>query len=258
MLSSKDPVAEISLPPFIGCAGWGLQSALNERFPVSGTHLERYAQVFPAVEINSSFYRSHRPQTYARWRDSVPDAFRFSVKLPRLLTHERRLLSCHQELKAFISECSHLEHKLGCLLVQLPPSLRHDPVSAAYFFQSLRAQTNTAIVCEPRHASWFSAAAAALLADFQIGYVDADPAVAAHGQTKSALTGIRYIRLHGSPDMYRSSYSNDFLEKLCSEVTGYSIAGMPAWCIFDNTASGAALPNALDLLAMSQARLAGH
>jgi uncharacterized protein YecE (DUF72 family) len=59
-------------PPVIlvGCAGWSLSSAVAPEFPGAGSHLERYARVLPAVEINSSFYRPHRAATYARWRDS--------------------------------------------------------------------------------------------------------------------------------------------------------------------------------------------
>ena len=71
----------------IGCAGWSIHKDAAAAFPVEGSHLERYARVFPAVEINSSFYRPHKPETYARWADSVPDGFRFAVKVPRAITH---------------------------------------------------------------------------------------------------------------------------------------------------------------------------
>ncbi|HWP34406.1 MAG TPA: DUF72 domain-containing protein, partial [Thermodesulfobacteriota bacterium] len=56
----------------VGCAGWAIPRAAAGAFPGPGSHLERYARVLPAVEINSSFYRSHRPRTYARWAASVP------------------------------------------------------------------------------------------------------------------------------------------------------------------------------------------
>ena len=75
----------------IGCAGWNLPKAHADAFPPEGSHLERYAGVFDSVEINSSFYRSHRAQTYARWAASVPPTFRFAVKLPCTITHAHRL-----------------------------------------------------------------------------------------------------------------------------------------------------------------------
>jgi uncharacterized protein YecE (DUF72 family) len=76
---------------YIGTAGWSIPSSLAQRFPGSGTHLERYARIFNAVEINSSFYRDHQIKTYERWAKSVPPDFRFSVKLSRYFTQEMRL-----------------------------------------------------------------------------------------------------------------------------------------------------------------------
>src|SRR5690606_14493667 len=126
------------LPVYVGCAGWGLSSKVAAHFPVEGSHLERYAQVFPSVEINSSFYREHQAKTYARWAASVPDAFRFSVKAPRTITHERRLRDVDDLLLRFVDQLASLGEKLGCLLVQLPPSLRLDVLEAACFFALLR------------------------------------------------------------------------------------------------------------------------
>ncbi|MGZ8413013.1 MAG: DUF72 domain-containing protein, partial [Gemmatirosa sp.] len=101
----------------IGTAGWSLPKAEQHAFPGEGTHLERYAARFPAVEINSSFYRPHRPATYARWAASVPADFRFAVKVPRTITHERRLRDVDDLLDAFLGEARGLGASLGCLLV---------------------------------------------------------------------------------------------------------------------------------------------
>lgn len=109
---------------YIGCAGWSLSSAVAAAFPAAGSHLQRYAAVLPAVEINSSFYRPHRPATYARWRDSVPENFRFAVKMPRAISHEHGLRDAEEPLDRFLAEAGMLERKLGCLLLQLPPSLQ--------------------------------------------------------------------------------------------------------------------------------------
>ncbi|HEX8884164.1 MAG TPA: DUF72 domain-containing protein, partial [Noviherbaspirillum sp.] len=139
----------------VGCAGWSLSSAVQPRFPAEGSHLERYAQVFPAVEINSSFYRPHKPSTYARWRDSVPPGFRFSLKLPREITHERRLRDIADPLAMFLDAAGQLADRFGCLLVQMPPSLAFDADSATALFGRLRDRLHTGIACEPRHQSWF-------------------------------------------------------------------------------------------------------
>ena len=87
----------------IGTAGWGIPSAQAQHFPTAGSHLERYAARFGAVEINSSFYRSHRPQTYAKWAASVPEHFRFAVKVPKSITHQHRLHNAEEPLTQFLS-----------------------------------------------------------------------------------------------------------------------------------------------------------
>ncbi|WP_292937407.1 DUF72 domain-containing protein [Noviherbaspirillum sp.] len=238
---------ELSGGPYIGCAGWNLSSAVQEYFPEEGSHLERYAAVFPAVEINTSFYRPHRPATYARWHDSVPDAFRFSAKIPKEITHELRLRNVEPALRKFIGEVSHLGEKLDCLLVQLPPRLQYDASTAERFFHALRELTPVAIVCEPRHATWFSDAAAATLAGHDIAYVTADPPVAPPPECAHAARTI-YLRLHGSPHVYHSAYSEEELDRIADGIEHDTLAGKSVWCVFDNTASGAAVPNALALL----------
>jgi hypothetical protein len=91
--------------------------------PAGGSQLERYARALNAVEINSSFYRPHQRKTYDRWAESTPEAFRFSVKMPRTITHNDRLANCDAMLDRLIAEVTGLGDKLGVLLVQLPPKL---------------------------------------------------------------------------------------------------------------------------------------
>src|SRR5829696_9557837 len=114
------------VPIAIGTAGWSIRSEHKPRFPSEGTHLERYAARLPAVEINSSFYRPHRPATYERWAASVPERFRFAVKVPKAITHERRLTDAGDAIARLLEQLAGLGDRLGCLLVQLPPSLGYD------------------------------------------------------------------------------------------------------------------------------------
>src|SRR5206468_3136895 len=123
---------------YIGTAGWTIRREHGHRFTAEGTHLQRYASLFNAVEINSSFYRPHRLGTYERWADSVSDEFRFSVKLPKVITHEARLVGIDHPLDRFLGEIAGLREKLGPILVQLPPSLTFDRSIAASFFERLR------------------------------------------------------------------------------------------------------------------------
>ena len=249
-------VSNCSSAIYVGCAGWSLSSAVQEHFPAAGSHLVRYAAVLTAVEINTSFYRPHRPATYERWRDSVPEGFRFAAKVPKAITHEARLRDIDDALERFIEEVSGLAPKLGCLLVQLPPSLQYDPQLAGKFFRRLRGLTSVNLVCEPRHTSWFTTSAAAGLAAHGVSLVFADPPVAPLPDAASAA-GVLYIRLHGSPVIYHSNYEEDRLVQLAEKIGTEARSGREVWVVFDNTASGAAVPNALSLLArLRQAELA--
>lgn len=227
--------------PRIGCAGWSIGRDTAASFPGDGSHLERYARVLNAVEINSSFYKPHQPATYARWADSVPGDFRFAVKLPRSISHDQRLVEVDELLAAFADQANTLGDKLGCILAQLPPSLRLDTASADGFFTALRQRFGCALACEARHGSWFTAEATALLRQHGITRVIADPPAGNPGEFVPTTEAV-YARLHGSPRMYYSSYADTYLDQVAAYITGRD-----AWCFFDNTASGAALPNALDL-----------
>ncbi len=231
----------------VGCAGWGIPAAAAAAFGAGPSGLARYATRFAAVEINSSFYRPHRPATYARWAATVPPGFQFAVKVPKAITHTQRLVAAEPALDAFLAECGALGPALGPLLVQLPPSLAFDAPVAAAFLTALRARFAGAVVCEPRHASWFGAEGDALLAAFQVARVAADPAVVAAAARPGGGRSLTYYRLHGSPRIYYSTYPAATLDTLAAAVRAALPTG-PVWCIFDNTAAGAATDNALDLL----------
>jgi uncharacterized protein YecE (DUF72 family) len=233
----------------VGCAGWSIASANGGSFAAAGSHLERYSQVFSAVEINSSFYRPHRQSTYARWRDAVPDDFRFSVKIPKSITHECRLVDCESQLSVFLDSASALADKLGCLLVQLPPSFAYDETTATGFFDCLCNLTEVPVAFEPRHATWFSDTARAQLESVGVTVVLADPlpnGLARDFFSFSLYESFTYLRLHGSPEMYRSSYDPAQIQRLATRLIEKPTG--TTWIVFDNTASGAAVPNALALV----------
>jgi uncharacterized protein YecE (DUF72 family) len=231
----------------IGCAGWTIPKEAADRFQGPGSHLERYAAVFNVTEINSSFHRPHRAQTYERWAASVPAGFRFSVKLPRTITHDARLAGIDEPLERFAQEAGALGNKLGCLLVQLPPKLAFDARVAEDFFERLQGRFGCMVACEARHPSWFADGATDLLRERGVTRVIADPAVGQAGPHVPTTATI-YVRLHGSPRVYYSSYPPEYLQALAADMAVHNAAGRTVWCIFDNTASGAAVPNALTLL----------
>jgi uncharacterized protein YecE (DUF72 family) len=156
--------------------GWSIPLQEAPRFPAEGSALERYAALFAGAEINSSFHRPHRRSTWERWGASVPADFRFSVKLPKTITHQAKLVDCADLLQAHLADAEGLGDKLAVHLVQLPPSLAFDAALAGPFFAMLRNATAAGIACEPRHASWFEGAADTLLTDYRVARVAADPA----------------------------------------------------------------------------------
>jgi uncharacterized protein YecE (DUF72 family) len=221
----------------------------RERFPAHGSQLERYSARLTAAEINTSFYRPHAPATYEKWAAGVPAAFRFAVKMPRLISHERLLTRSREPLEKFLAEIAGLGSKLGPLLLQLPPSFAYDARRVGRFFELLRGRYEGAVVCEPRHASWTSEAAVRNLERFEIARVAADPPRAAGLGEPGGWRGLTYYRWHGSPRPYFSSYSAETLSGLAASISEAS-SGPDVWCIFDNTGSGAAAGNALDLHAI--------
>lgn len=232
----------------IGTAGWSIPRAEQRRFPAGESLLARYSRLFSAVEINSTFHRPHRASTFERWAASVPRAFRFCVKIPSAITHDQRLARSAPLLDTFLAEIAPLRSRLACLLVQLPPSLEFDARAAHAFFKVLRARFDRGIAFEPRHASWFESRADRLLIDFQIARVAADPARVAGGGEPGGWRGLAYFRLHGSPRIYYSSYDDHYLDSLTARLRELRRRRIPTWCIFDNTAHGAATANAASVV----------
>jgi uncharacterized protein YecE (DUF72 family) len=234
----------------IGTAGWSIPRASAHHIAGDGTHLQRYSRVFGCAEINSSFHRPHAAATYAKWAASTPDDFQFAVKLPRAITHDQRLRRARVPLERFLDETAGLGQKRGPLLIQLPPSFAFDGRVVARFFDLVRARYEGPLVCEPRHATWFSTQANAMLVRYAIARVAADPPPAAGAEHPGGWDGLVYFRLHGSPRTYWSSYERPFLNALAATLRALPPA-IDAWCVFDNTATGAALENAWDLLRQS-------
>lgn len=239
----------------VACAGWALPKAMQDGFPPEGSHLERYASRLNAVEVNSSFYRPHKPATYARWAASVPPGFRFSVKVPKAITHERRLKDAGELLSAFLAEAGQLGDKLGCLLVQLPPSLAFHADQADAFFAMLRGQHGGPVALEARHATWFGDEGWRLLQAHRIDRVMADPAPCPGatwdlGRDPHVRARVAYYRLHGSPRIYHDHYDEPYLHALAGRLREEARRVEGVWCVFDNTALGAATANALTLLGL--------
>jgi uncharacterized protein YecE (DUF72 family) len=243
------------MPFFPGTAGWTVPKQHLSLFSGSAedaklSHLERYANRLPCVEVNSSFHRPHRRTTWERWAAATPDDFRFAVKAPKAVTHTAKLVNTGGALLEFFDAVQGLGDKLGPVLIQLPPKLAFDEGLAQEFFTTLRELHQGGVVLEPRHASWFSASVDQLLRSFQIARVAADPP---KGSAAAAQPGgwpdLCYWRLHGAPRTYYSDYDDHWLRAFAERLLlpdGRS-GQKETWVIFDNTALGHATANAVSL-----------
>lgn len=242
---------------YIGTAGWALPPQVRSRFVGEGSNLEKYSRFLNAVEINSSFYRDHKPETYRKWAEMVPSDFRFAVKLNKYFTHERRLAETGDKLKDTLEGVMQLEGKFGTLLVQLPGSLEFTRQVADHFFRELRHVYDGEVVLEPRNKSWVSREAADLLTGYSINKVLADPEPCRMPkELRPQVEFVSYFRLHGTPNMYRSSYSPEVLDRIAQQISKTYASGSTVWCMFDNTTLGCATENALDLSFMLENGLA--
>lgn len=224
----------------IGLAGWSeAVSKHRAYFPGPGTGLTRYSATFDIVEVNASFYRAVRAQTFASWAEQTPATFGFSVKVNRAITHAARL-SANAKLEQALEPMMSLGARLLAVLVQLPPTLAHDPRRDAAFLGRLRSLYAGMVAWEPRHPSWESPEARALLAEHGITPV---LTVIPGPATPHSAAGT-YVRLHGTPRRYYSAYSSADLAELAAWLED---APEHAIVIFDNTASSAGVRNALEL-----------
>lgn len=164
---------------YLGCPGWGMKSWIGRLFP-SGTKdrdfLARYAEVFNTVEGNTTFYALPSPESVLRWRDSVPDEFRFCFKFPKMISHDKQLVDCADDVATFLARIAPLEHKLGTIMLQLPPRFR-DLERLRAFLASLPRELHYAV--EFRHEVFFASGpeeddAAALLRERGVDLVIMD------------------------------------------------------------------------------------
>lgn len=228
----------------IGTAGWQLPKSLSDSGE-KGSHLERYAERFNAVEINSTFHRPHQAKTFARWAATVPADFRFAVKMHRGITHEKRSRDIVPAQK-FLEMVDALGEKLGPVLVQLPPSLLWS-IEAEEFLFALREVYDGTVVLEARNPSWATSDADRVLKECRINGVAADPPLITETLRPTGDSSLSYFRLHGTPRVYYSSYSDEFLSALAERIMGLLSDHHKVWTIFDNTAAGAGAVDATRL-----------
>jgi uncharacterized protein YecE (DUF72 family) len=231
---------------YVGTAAWTIPKIAAESFPLEGSHLERYAQVLNAVEINSSFYKDHQAKSYKRWADSTPIDFKFSVKLNKRFTHECHLKVDQEDLRTNLSAISQLGEKWGTLLLQFAGKQQFLAPEMEVFYKTIRERFEGPVALEARNLSWLSSEAIMLMQEYGISKVDADPEKCPGDLNFEFPEKIKYYRLHGSPEIYKSDYDPKYLDQLFKRMSSKHHGDV--WCIFDNTTFGHATNNAVTIM----------
>ena len=241
---------------WVGLSGWSYVNWRGIFYPPElprRQYLEFYAQQFLTTEINSSFYHPVRLQTYQHWTQLVPQDFVFTVKANRWFTHTRRLLDVEEPWQHFAQAVRTLGAQLGPVLLQFPQSFQRDDHRVADFLQM--AHTTTAdlrLVCEFRHASWFTEAMYQLLHRYGVALCSADSSP--YPRSDVLTTDFAYYRLHGRTELFTSSYSTVELAHMARQLQRHRNAGVTSYVYFNNTRQGHAINNARTLLALLRSR----
>jgi uncharacterized protein YecE (DUF72 family) len=227
----------------IGTSGWQYDDWNNVLY--SGVPrkrwLEHYATVFPAVEVNNTFYNLPKSSTFEGWAKRTPEAFVFVCKASRYLTHIRRLNDPAEPITRFVERVRLLGEKLGPALYQLPPSLKRDDELLKNFLHLLPSQPKAAI--EFRHQSWYDPEVYAALRDSDVALVIADSPK--HKTPFEQTTSWGYIRLHGGED--ETSYGGEALGEWARRIAGLAGTVDPIYVFFNNDKAGNAVIDGLSL-----------
>ena len=231
---------------YIGCSGFTNRDWKGFFFPEelpSKEQLNFYSTQFNSVEINSSFYRRPRLQTLQNWYERTGEDFKFFIKIPKTITHIKRLKATAAETADF---CSHvhegIREKLAGFLFQLPPSFHYSEEHLEQVIETV--DSGFLNVVEFRHKSWWNDEILEALKDKNIVFSGVSfpkdlPNDLIINNDKSA-----YYKLHGVPVLFKSEYSEEELKKLAKEIKK---ARQEVFVFFNNTWGTAALTNALYL-----------
>ncbi|CAD7815684.1 hypothetical protein CHRY9390_03017 [Chryseobacterium aquaeductus] len=231
---------------YIGCSGFYNNDWKGFLYPEdskSKDYLSLYSQQFNAVEINSTFYRKPTAKTLQKWFDETPEDFKFFIKIPKKISHEKRLENCKEEIADFCNHIqSNLREKLAGFLYQFPPSFKNTEENLNLILENLDFQFLNVI--EFRHESWWNNEIFKALQENKIIFSGVSFPRNLPEDVVVNSNSVLYYRLHGKPVLYKSEYSEDFLNDLAKKIIN---SGLQAFIFFNNTWGISAIKNGLDL-----------
>ena len=217
----------------IGTSGWEYRHWRSRFYPADlpkDRWLEHYVAEFDTVELNNSFYRLPEAETFAAWRERLPDGFAMAVKASRYLTHLKRLREPREPLQRFWARARRLGDHLGPVLYQLPPRWGRNPERLAEFLE--RVPTDHPQAIEFRDPSWYDADVDRLLRDAGIALCLHD--MAGSERRDPPVGPFAYVRFHGSSGRYAGGYPSQRLSAAADRITEWASRGLACWVYFNN------------------------
>ena len=228
----------------VGCSGWFYWHWRGLFYPDTkrtDTWFRHYRENFSTVELNAPFYSWPKLATVKAWARNAPEGFRYSVKVNRLITHEKRLVRTRMLVEEFCKFSEILGPKLGCFLFQFPPSYRY----TASRLKSITTQLDPAFrnAVEFRHQSWWRERVYREFAERGLIFCTVSAPRLPDDLIKTS--DVIYARLHGRSRWYRHDYSDAELDDWATKIR--ESGAREAWIYFDNDRDAFAVKNALAL-----------
>lgn len=232
----------------IGCSSFYNSNWKPEFYPENlpkSKWFDFYCQHFSTYEMNGTFYKAPTLKVMQNWHAKSPEGFIYAVKAPKIITHLKKFKDCEEEIKTFYEVCKEgLKEKLGPILFQLPPSFHYSEENLELVLKNLNSDFKNTV--EFRHGSWWKKEVFEILEKHKIIFCNVSHPTLPDSISKTNSIG--YLRFNGSPKMFYSSYSNDYLTEIKSKIIENSFKEF--YIYFNNTASTAGVLNALEMKKM--------
>jgi len=235
----------------IGCSGFHYKDWRGKFYPeklAMKNWFDYYCEHFRTLELNVTFYRFPQLKFLQNWHQKAPAAFRFSVKAPKAITHFKQFHDTARMINDFYETINDgLQEKLGPVLFQVPPRFSYNEERLERITKSFDPSFNN--VAEFRHISWWRDDVYKTLAENKITFC---------GQSHPLLpddvivnTTSVYYRFHGVPDLYRSPYTSEFLQRVIDDVKAHSDT-KEGWFYFNNDYDAVGVENAKTMITIAK------